>query len=712
MSVRMHFLPEDVQTYNNVGLFDDAMEDDTSQPSNMIVNTVPPIRSSGEIDQMDLEETVEDVTSPPATRTVLDKRERLHVQQKQVVDKTSDKRCVKEVDYSETLRQTVYSQEEQINTMRREMQMQNDIKKQWEAALREREEQLEKVHQELETMHVDIVAWQENHAQQQENHAQQQKQLEDYIRESRETLSQVNCEAIDAGMHKILEETRERFTQELRQREAELGEELARREEELRKRKEEECQEQSSAIFTEMERRLQHEIEKLKAEKESELARMEQRFARRHRVQDDDIEIDNDPPLQRDTGQSSAPSTKPSLGTPCLDAIRRIKRIRRVSRRTRLVSIVAEVNTEEVPRESSEEDVPPPEQHNPSPRASLSMEDTIARGVEAALRRVLVNKEFSGLKKRSPRRRKTEEEEVQREKASESNYERDFLLGEVRRLFKDMFNISQDADFIAHEAACREDVYSYEYEDGPGPDLKNLAFDTKNRSKTPWNSRIIDLLLGELRRRGDEERWPFARSEAYFRKILQDRYKRPRTVWTCAQPKVMAKGVLETPVEVEERLIVKKDELLKKYLCRATVLDHLVKQKTDDKEEDLPAWQWLQQLVKTLGECGMSSEESNLKNDIETVLWVKNMVWRRAVERELDIVDHQRLADDDIFAPQGSKPMKRIRAAGNPKTSRVPAEELPKALYSEEWLMGLSKRQVEKLSISDKRFKWMQVAVV
>ncbi|KAG1895935.1 uncharacterized protein F5891DRAFT_983797 [Suillus fuscotomentosus] len=575
MSVRTRFLPEDVQTYNDVGLFDDAMEDDTSQPSNMIINTVPPIRSSGEIDQMDLEETVEDVTSPPATRTVLDKRERLHVQKKQVVNKTSDKRRIKEVDYSETLRQTVYSQEEQINTMRREMQMQNDIKKQWEAALREREEQLEKVHQELETMHVDIVAWQENHAQQQENHAQQQKQLEDYIRESRETLSQANREAIDAGMHKILEETHERFTQELRRREAELGEELARREEELRKRKEEECREQSSAIFTEMERRLQHEIEKLKAEK------------------------------RRDTGQSSAPSAKPSLGTPCLDAIRRIKRTRGVSRRTRLVSIVAEVNTEEVPRESSEEDVPPPEQHNPLPRASLSMEDAITRGVEAALRRVLVDKEFSGLKKCSPQRRKTEEEEVQREKASESNYERDFLL-----------------------------------------------------------------------------------------------------------PKVTAKGVLETPAEVEERLIVKKDELLKKYLRRATVLDHLVKQKTDDKEEDLPAWQWLQQLVKTLGECGMSSEESDLENDIETVLRVKNMVWRRAVERKLDIVDHQRLADDDIFAPQGSKPMKRIRAAGNPKTSRVPAEELPKALYSEEWLMGLSKRQVEKLSISDKRFKWMQVAVV
>ncbi|KAG2106840.1 hypothetical protein BD769DRAFT_1316956, partial [Suillus cothurnatus] len=71
--------------------------------------------------------------------------------------------------------------------------------------------------------------------------------------------------------------------------------------------------------------------------------------------------------------------------------------------------------------------------------------------------------------------------------------------GEVQHLFKDMFNISQDADIIAHEAASCEDVYLYGYEDGPGPDLKNLTFNTKNRSKTPWNSRVINLLLGELR---------------------------------------------------------------------------------------------------------------------------------------------------------------------------------------------------------------------
>ncbi|KAG2096020.1 hypothetical protein BD769DRAFT_1336510, partial [Suillus cothurnatus] len=191
----------------------------------------------------------------------------------------------------------------------------------------------------------------------------------------------------------------------------------------------------------------------------------------------------------------------------------------------------------------------------------------------------------------------------------------------------------------------RQDVYAYEYEDGSGPDPRHPAFDLQNGSKSSWNSRIINLLLEELEKRGREDSWPFQRSEAYLREILQHRYKRLRTIWTAAQPRITAKGALETPAEVEERLIAKKDEMLK--LTRQTT--RRKNQMSDENREDLPAWQWLQLLVKTLGEGGMSSEESDVENQIETVLRVKNMVWRHAIERELDIVDHQRLMDDDIF---------------------------------------------------------------
>ncbi|KAG2074342.1 hypothetical protein BDR04DRAFT_1151030 [Suillus decipiens] len=306
------------------------------------------------------------------------------------------------------------------------------------------------------------------------------------------------------------------------------------------------------------------------------------------------------------------------------------------------------------------------------------MEDAIARGVEAALRHILIDKEFLVIKMHSPQRRKRVEKELQQEKAAKKSYKRDFLLGEVQHLFKDTFNISQDI-----EVASPEDVYSYEYEDGPGPNCKDIAFDLRHRSKSPWNDKVIGLLLEELWRR-------------------------------AAQPKVTAKGGLETPAEVEQRLIMKKDEVLKaarqnthwknKYLHRAMVLEHLIKYKTNEDKEDAPGWQWLQRLVGTLGECGISSKESDMENDIEIVLHVKNMTWCCAIECKLDIINHQRIVDDDIFAPQGSKPMKWIWSAGNLMTSRAEVDGLPEALYNKEWLMGLTPHQVKRLSISDERF--------
>jgi hypothetical protein len=149
-----------------------------------------------------------------------------------------------------------------------------------------------------------------------------------------------------------------------------------------------------------------------------------------------------------------------------------------------------------------------------------------------------------------------------------------------------------------------------------------------------------------------------------------------------------------------------------KYTRRTKVLHHIVELKKDENDEDLLGWQWLQKLIKTLGDGGMSSEESDVENDVECVLRVKNMTWRRGIERELQIVDNQRLLEDDIFAPQGSKPMKRIRASGNPTTSRSSITGLPKGLYNGEWLAGLTERQVQRLEISDERFTWMKVAGV
>lgn len=134
--------------------------------------------------------------------------------------------------------------------------------------------------------------------------------------------------------------------------------------------------------------------------------------------------------------------------------------------------------------------------------------------------------------------------------------------------------------------------------------------------------------------------------------------------------------------------------------------------KTETADNDLPAWEWLQHLVKTLGEHGMSSEESAVENEVEHVLRVKNMEWRRGIGRELDIVDVERILDSEIFAPQGSKPVKRIRAHDNPMTSRDVVTGLPMELYDGAWIANLTQRQLDSLGVSSANFAWMEVAVI
>ncbi|KAI6138146.1 hypothetical protein EDD17DRAFT_1435622, partial [Pisolithus thermaeus] len=188
-------------------------------------------------------------------------------------------------------------------------------------------------------------------------------------------------------------------------------------------------------------------------------------------------------------------------------------------------------------------------------------------------------------------------------------------------------------------------------EDGPGPNPERLQFDLAKNSKSPWNSAVLGILCQQLKDQCTTEQWPMQRPDTYIRRLLTEWYKRLRTTWRNAQPKLTEKGTVETPAETEARLVAERQVVLKQ--CRQTtrcrILDHIVKLKTEGNEDNTGAWKWLQRLVKTLGEHGMSSDESDIGNDVEEVLRVKNMGWRRSIARELDLVDLQWLVDTDIF---------------------------------------------------------------
>ncbi|KAI6013436.1 hypothetical protein PISMIDRAFT_24160 [Pisolithus microcarpus 441] len=171
----------------------------------------------------------------------------------------------------------------------------------------------------------------------------------------------------------------------------------------------------------------------------------------------------------------------------------------------------------------------------------------------------------------------------------------------------------------------------------------------------------------------------------------------------------MAKGLMETPAEQEARLVEENLMLGKesrqatfhqnKYSQRKTVLDCIVMTKSEAPDDDLCNWQWLQCLINSLGEHGMSSEESSVENGIKN----------RNIDKELDIIDLQWILNKDIFCPQGAKPLPRKHAPDNPTSSRDPVPALPAALYNEEWISQLTEHQRESLKILKEPFPWMKI---
>jgi len=108
----------------------------------------------------------------------------------------------------------------------------------------------------------------------------------------------------------------------------------------------------------------------------------------------------------------------------------------------------------------------------------------------------------------------------------------------------------------------------------------------------------------------------------------------------------------------------------------------------------------------------MSSKESAVENNVEHVLCVKQMEWQHSIDRELEIVDAERLLSNDFFSPQGVQPVKHIHAPDNPGTSRKAVQGLPIDFYNSAWITGLTQHDFDTLEILKDRFIWRKIAVM
>jgi len=92
-----------------------------------------------------------------------------------------------------------------------------------------------------------------------------------------------------------------------------------------------------------------------------------------------------------------------------------------------------------------------------------------------------------------------------------------------------------------------------------------------------------------------------------------------------------------------------------------------------------------------------------------TIYRVKILVWRRNVDKYVQMIDDLRKSSEGIFSASGAKPINRVRSTGHPQSDRQPPADLPVALFDPDWLEEVDKdyRQIT-LSVSEEDFHWME----
>lgn len=151
---------------------------------------------------------------------------------------------------------------------------------------------------------------------------------------------------------------------------------------------------------------------------------------------------------------------------------------------------------------------------------------------------------------------------------------------------------------------------------------------------------------------------------------------------------------------------------MQKYTNRVKVLDASIAAKMTEDAPDVYVWQWLCKLVVDhLGEDGTSSDESEGEDlAIHMVYRKKRMIWRRDIDKELRLIDKERLRDRQNWSTQGSKPAPRC--ASELTSNRPAVTNLPRNLYNDKWYAALTSYQLTQLDVSEKPFIWYEIQQV
>jgi hypothetical protein len=128
------------------------------------------------------------------------------------------------------------------------------------------------------------------------------------------------------------------------------------------------------------------------------------------------------------------------------------------------------------------------------------------------------------------------------------------------------------------------------------------------------------------------------------------------------------------------------------------------------QDADLPQWKFLQRLICTLGQHGMSSDETS--GEEKQIVRVYRKPWRRDIEGQLSLIDGVKEQWPQLFfRRQGPRRQVKLCTAlqARPISSSPPPENLPIALFDPNWYTAQTPFKIRSLKASDEKFRWIAV---
>jgi hypothetical protein len=135
----------------------------------------------------------------------------------------------------------------------------------------------------------------------------------------------------------------------------------------------------------------------------------------------------------------------------------------------------------------------------------------------------------------------------------------------MREVFRRVFGVRQDEDFMQHRSATLQQVHDFTNGNGEGPNRDDLHFDMVGPVGNAWNQRVARIVVENFNDYRLSLPQPLRvehRPDEYLERLVYEKLAQCRRYWNMARPQRTSDGTMETVENVQARIRDDRTKLL------------------------------------------------------------------------------------------------------------------------------------------------------